>query len=332
MGKKLKYLMVTNHIHKQLLEEDCLRTGLYSWIPTFEGEVKKFKDVEPEDFKKYDIIHINMSAQDIHLIGEVRRIIGDDSNTKIVVNNDYTIELWQASFDYLPTLRRELKYADMLFGTEPNQVGTLEVLTGRKVHLIVHPCFTKRLKTLNNKVPKNVLSVISHRYDQFNIIPSLAVNDLGYKTRLIGYDPASDKKKFTTDTCYNEIRTGTNYMDFCDELMESKLVLDPFTLTSQGRTGWDCAALGVPLVGSDRNYSIQKCYPMTAVPPLDMRATRNMVKKVLTDDKFRQEVIEYAKNAVEYVSYEQSLEKYLRALEEGSPKLTDKEDRKWDIM
>ena len=38
--------MVTNFVHKNLIEgEDCLRTGLYGWIPTFEGDVKFFKDL-----------------------------------------------------------------------------------------------------------------------------------------------------------------------------------------------------------------------------------------------------------------------------------------------
>jgi len=84
------------------------------------------------------------------------------------------------------------------------------------------------------------------------------------------------------------------------------------------------------MVGSDRNYSTQKCFPMTAVPPFDMKATRAMVKKVLEDDDFRQKVIDYAKEHVEYVSYDSSRKKYLNALEEGSPKI--KEDTwRWKI-
>lgn len=321
-SKKPKWLMLTNFIHKSLVEnEDCLRTGLYSWIPVFDGDVKNFNEVTPEELKTYDIIHINMSGQDIHLIGQVRDIIGNDSKTKIVANNDYTVELWQSSFDYPPTLRRELQYADMLFGTEPNQVGSLEVLTQRKVHLIVHPCFVKRLKTLNPKQRLNTISVVSHRYDNFNIIPSLAVKDLGYKTRLIGYDEKSDPKRWVTSTCYNEVCSAQNYMDFCEQLMESKIVVDPFTLTSQSRVGWDCAAMGVPLVGSNRNYSVQKCYPFTSVSPYNIKEMREMVKKLLNDDAFRKKVIDYARDAVEYVSYDSSRTKYLNALEEGSPNI-----------
>ena len=324
MGKKLKWLMVTNYVHKNLIEgEDCLRTGLYSWIPVFEGDVKFFKDVNPEDYEKYDIIHINLSGQDVHILGDIREKIGKNSKTKIVVNNDYTLELWPASFQYLSTLRRELQYADMIFGTEPNQVGALEILLGRKVYLIPHPCFSKRLKTLKPKQKLDVISVVSHRYDNNNIIPSIAVNNLGYKNRLIGYDPNSDKLKFMTSVCYNEIMPGTNYMDFCDQLMESKVVVDPFTLTSVSRVGWDCAALGVPLVGSNRNYSVMKCFPKTAVPPYDVKAIRAMTKRLLTDEKFRQEIIDYAKRTVDDVSYESSKKKYLDALEEGSPKIDD---------
>jgi glycosyltransferase involved in cell wall biosynthesis len=322
MDKDNKWLMLTHHIHKALLEnEDCLRTGLYSWIPVFDGNVKHFKETSKQEIRDADIIHINMSGQDIHLVGEVRDILGNDSKTKIVVNNDYTVELWQSSFDYPPTLRRELQYADMIFGTEPNQVGTLEVLTKRKVHTIVHPCFVKRLKTLRPKQKLDVISVVSHRYDNYHIVPSLAVNDLGYKTRLIGYDKNADTKRWVTSTCYNEVLDAENYMTFCEQLMESKIVVDPFTLTSQSRVGWDCAAMGVPLVGSNRNYSVQKCFPYTAVSPYNIKEMREMIKKVLNDEKFRQKVIDYAQNAVEYVSYESSKKKYLGALKEGSPSI-----------
>ena len=56
--KKLKWLLVTNFIHDSLLKEDCLRTGLYAWIPAFEGEVRLYQEMKPEDFKKYDIKNV----------------------------------------------------------------------------------------------------------------------------------------------------------------------------------------------------------------------------------------------------------------------------------
>ncbi|RKX65200.1 MAG: hypothetical protein DRP42_05130 [Tenericutes bacterium] len=320
--KKLKWLMLTNYIHENLLgNEECLRTGLYSWIPVFDGDIKNWRDVEPEELKKYDIIQVNLSGQDLHLLGEVREVLGKDSKTKLVANNDYTLELWSNSVDYFQTFKREIDHADIIFGTEPHQVGALETLLGRKVHLIVHPCFVKRLKSLSHPRQKDAISVVSHRYDQYNRQPSLAVKGLGPRTRLIGYDENSDSKKYLTSTCYNEIHAGTNYMDFCTQLMESKVVVDPFTFTSQSRTGWDCAALGVPMVGSDRNYSANVCFPYTTCSPYDIKEIRRLTKKLLEDEEFRKKVIDYAKEKVEYVSYESSKKKYLAALEEGSPKI-----------
>jgi len=320
--KDIKFCMTTNYIHQQLIDgEECLRTGLYSWLPVFDGGVRQWQDMDPAEYEKYDIIHVNLSGQDIHIPGDLKKKLGDSSKTKVVANNDYTVELWQSSYDYLTTVGRELQYPDMLFGTEPNQVGAMELLTERNVHLITHPCFVKRLKTLTPAQKKDIISVMWHRYDNYAVVPSLAVKDLGPKTRLIGYDPNSDKKRYLTSCHYNYVTPGTNYMDFCEQLMESKIIVDPFTLTSQSRTGWDCAALGVPMVGSDRNYSVQKCFPQTMCSPHDIKKMRELVKKLLNDEKFRQEVIDYAKEAVEEVNYENSKLKYLRALEKGSPKI-----------
>ena len=36
-SKDIKYLLVTNYIHKQLLEEELARTGLYQWLNVFRG-------------------------------------------------------------------------------------------------------------------------------------------------------------------------------------------------------------------------------------------------------------------------------------------------------
>lgn len=315
----VKYLMLTCYVHHQLIEgEDCLRTGLYSWLPVWNGEVRAFQEMDPSEYKNYDIIHVNMSGQDIHILGNIKENLPKDSKTILVANNDYTVELWQGSFDYMDTMRREVNHADVLFGTEPYQVGALECLMGRKVHLIVHPCFTKRLKSLQKPKQKDVISMSWHRYDNYAIPPSLAIKDLGYKTRIIGYDPSVDKKMFNTSVHYNDILTGTNYMDFCNQLMESKVVVDPFTLTSQGRVGWDCAALGVALVGSNRNYSHRVCYPFSSCDPFDIKEIRRLTKLLLTDEQFRKKVIDYAYDAVEYVSYDSSKDKFLKALKEGS--------------
>ena len=41
-AKDVKWCMTTNYIHKPLIEgEELLRTGLYSWIAVWNGDVKQ---------------------------------------------------------------------------------------------------------------------------------------------------------------------------------------------------------------------------------------------------------------------------------------------------
>ena len=319
---QLKYGMFTNYIHENLItSENLLRTGLYSWLATFNGEVRQFQEVSPDEYENYDIIHVNMSGQDMHIPQKVRDKIGKDSKTKIVCNNDYTLELWSASFDYPEGWKHSYDAADMIFGTEPYQVGALEILLDRKVYLITHPCFVKRLKTLRPKNKTNFISVVAHRYDNNVIVPSIAVSNIpNTRTRLVGYDQNADKKKYVTSCCYNHIVPGTNYQDFCEQLQESSVVADPFSLTSQSRTGWDCASMGVPMIGSDRNYSARICYPYTSCDPYDVKKIKELTIKLIEDEEFQKKVTDYAQKAVEIINYENSVKRYLEKLSLGSNK------------
>ena len=100
-SKDVKFLLLTNFIHRQLIEEEITRTGLYQWVNVFNGEIKYPRDII--DFNKYDIIQINMSPQDLHEVYEVRKALGPNTKTKLVVNNDFTSELWQGNYDF-PTV------------------------------------------------------------------------------------------------------------------------------------------------------------------------------------------------------------------------------------
>jgi hypothetical protein len=294
-----------------------LRSGLYSWINVFDGEIKHPSELQPSDYSSYDIIHINLSSQDVHLVGDVRSFLGKDSKTKIVANIDYTVELWRNSISYPSTFLREIGHADMIFGTEPNMVSALTVMLGRKVYLIPHPCFTDYLSKLGDIPKKDVVSIVSHRYDNNNIIPSYITKDMNIHTRLIGYDENSDTQSHITKTLYNSIYPELNYMSFCNLLKESMVVIDPFTLTSQSRVGWDCAAMGVPMIGSDRNYSVLMCYPFTSCGPYDLVTQRELLIRLMQDTEFRERVVYTAKKNVAMVSYNNSKINFLKALEDA---------------
>ena len=314
-SRDIRYTMVTNYIHQQLLDEGLTRTGCYQWINVFRGEVKYPRDVL--DFNDYDIVQVNMSAQDIHLVQNIREQLGSDSKTKIVLNNDYTTEVWGLSFDYPNIISREINGADMLFGTEYFQSTALAELSGRNVSVIPHPADVKRIKSLTPVPKKELLTTIWRRYDAFIYIPHLVTRNHGITTQLIGYDKKLDKKVWLTTTLYDYVYAGTNYLDFCNQLQESKVMYDPFTFHSYSRTTVDTAALKTAVVGSSRTQSVPLLYPYTTLDPYDVRGGRILINKLLTDKSFYDKVIDTAYERVEFYNHLNSKYRYMVALEKS---------------
>jgi len=314
-SKDIKYLLVTHFIHKQLLDEELARTGLYQWLNVFRGDVKNAREVI--DYSEYDIVQVNMSAQDLHLVGKIRDQIGEDSKTLLILNNDYTTEMWGRAFDYPSNMRREMINADMIFGTEYYQTTAVAELSGRKVFIIPHPADVKRLKHLTPIPKKDIISTIWRRYDNHAWIPHLVARNQGLTTQLLGYDQNSDQKTFTTTTLYDYIFRGTNYFDFCDQMRESKIVYDPFTFHSYSRATVDTAAMGVAVVGSNRTQSMQVCYPHTIVDPFDVTSARRLIRKLLDDKEFYKKVVETVKTNVEWYNHQNSKERYLESLKQA---------------
>jgi hypothetical protein len=311
-SKDIKFLLLTNFIHRQLIEEEITRTGLYQWLNVFNGEVKYPRDII--DYNKYDIIQVNMSPQDLHEIYEVRKALGPDTRTKLVVNNDFTSELWQGNFDFPAIIEQTLQNADMVFGTEYYQASALTELLQRKVYIIPHPADTKRLKALTPLPKKDIISCIWRRYDCFSYVPSLVVRGHGLTTQLIGYEPDKDPRMHLTTTLYDFVYSGTNYWDFCDQMRIGKIVYDPFTFHSYSRTTVDTAAMGIPVVGSNRTQSVNICYPHTAVDPYDVKSARELIQRLLNDKEFYDLVVKTALENVEFYNHTNSKERYLLSL------------------
>jgi len=314
-SKDIKYVLVTNFIHKQLLDEELTRTGLYQWINVFRGDVKYPRDIL--DYNEYDIVQVNLSAQDVYLLGDIKEALGENSKTKLIVNNDYTTEMWGKAFDYPTMLERELRYPDMVFGTEYFQITALAEISGRKCYVIPHPADIRRLKSLSELPKQPVISTLWRRYDNNSYIPSLVARNHGLTTQLIGYDKNVDPRFHLTTTLFDYVLAGTNYFDFCDQLRESQIIYDPFTYHSYSRTTVDTAALGVAVVGSDRTQSMQMCYPYTCVDPYDVNKARLLIDKLLEDKDFYKKVVDTALEMSEFYNHTNSKERYLVALHDS---------------
>jgi hypothetical protein len=102
-----------------------------------------------------------------------------------------------------------------------------------------------------------------------------------------------------------------------------KVVYDPFTFHSYSRTTVDTAAMGIPVVGSNRTQSIGICYPYTAVDPYDVKSARELIDKLLNDKEFYDLVVKTALENVEFYNHTNSKERYLLSLDDA---LSNKED------
>jgi len=314
-SKDIKYLLLTNYIHTQLLQEELTRTGLYQWLNVFDGDVKYPRDVI--NYNDYDIVQINLSAQDVSLIGDVREVIEKNSKTKLIVNNDYTTEIWSKAFKFPTPIGRALRMADMIYGTEYFQATAVSELAERKCYVVPHPADIRRLKSLSRTPTKSIISTIWRRYDNHAYIPSLAVRNHGLTTQLIGYDKKLDPNFHVTTTLFDYVLAGTNYFDFCDQLRESRIVYDPFTYHSYSRTTVDTAALGIPVITSNRTQSGVLCYPHTVIDPYDVTAARQLIKRLQEDKEFYKLVVDTALERSEFYNHSNSKERYLVALEDA---------------
>jgi len=311
-AKDIKYVMITDFIHKSLLEENLNRTGLYNWVQTFDGKISLPGDII--DYNEFDIIHVNMSKQDRYLPTKIRKLLKDDSKTFIVANNDYTSELWEGVMEHPDVQAKFYEDADVLFGTEYYQSVALSEITGNKVYNIPHPANIKRLKSKYTNEKKPYIAVVWRRYDKFAYIPYLAAKELGVQLVLIGYDRAKDPNWYMTESLYDHVVQHTDYDNYLKVLNEALVIYNPYTLHSYDRLTVDTAGLGCVVVGSDRTWAMKKCYPNTICDPYDVRENKELLKKVLSDKEFYDSVRKYASEKVEYFNQENSKLRLLNSL------------------
>ena len=98
------------------------------------------------------------------------------------------------------------------------------------------------------------------------------------------------------------------------EIATSKFGYMPHQYHGYNRAGVEYAALGVPVVGSDRSYSLQICYPELVCNPMDYNETRDRFEW-LTNDKFREEMSQQALEKSEYFNYNNSKKRFVEMLE-----------------
>ena len=266
---RIKYLCVVNKISKDIqncLEEVPRRGGFYNWLWVFKGEIMAYNEVE--DFEKYDVIHLNGSPSDQVLLFEIRKKLGWSSDTKLVYNNDHVCEIWDGfKLHYLHLLNAQ-RQADMVFGTEPYQ--TSNMIDGAFV--IPHPHWIHMLKRWGRPKITDSIGYLYHWWEGKKFIPAiwsykLRNSGIKHKQRLYSYMPQHDRHPEYMRASWDEVINPMNYPEFINHFITNKVVVDYCGYHTYGRTSVDMAAIGVPMVGSNRVESINRCFPQIAHDP-----------------------------------------------------------------
>ena len=298
---------------KRTLEEMPARSGCYQWIFAHQGDIIQYSDdFEPEN---YDIVQVNGAPIDFPIVYKVRKKIGKNSSTKLVVNNDYVSEAWEKR-NIMPALWEQVfEQGDMIFGTEPAQTSML----GDRAFCIPHPTNTRQLKHF--RVPektikqnKPVVSSVFHWWvgnvwNSYN-----ATKELPIYSQLIAYVKENDRFPLTKQM-FDELVGPMAYEAYAETLLGSKAVLDLCPYHTYGRTTVDLACFEMPHIVSDRIYSGKLLWGDMAIDPYDIRAARNVLQDILNNKEWIQETIDSAYDKVEYFNHKNSLERYYRALE-----------------
>lgn len=327
MEKKLKYVLTIPGreippVIKNCLEEQPHRSGLFNWIFAMKGAIAPFWSIK-DRLEDFDIIQVNMSPKDMSIIPEIRRILGDNSSTKLVINNDYVAECWDGwklNPFYYDQIQR---LGDMVFSTEEHQVS--HMING--TFTIPHPTNTKILKHLGTDYGKgkNCVPSCGFIYHWWNPHCLLAAKTLwkvkdkyGLKSRMYGYKENTEDPMATWySVMFDNVVGLTDFPTFAQQIQGETVIYDPNLFHTYGRNGVELACFKKPVIGSNRVASYNKLFPEWTIDPMDRNDTMNKFDMVLNkeNEKQVQEILDRAYEAVEYYNYENSVKRFTEALD-----------------
>lgn len=310
---------IPHHI-MEALQEQPHRSGMYNWMLAFKGEIIPYWELRKK-LGEYDVVQVNMSPKDLPIIPKLRRQIDrEELDTKLVLNNDWVCERWD-DWEIDPYKYREYqKMGDMVFGTEPHQVS--QMVNG--AYCLPHPTNTDALKHLGTDQDENSIGFIYHWWSGEILHPARLFQELkdeyGVDTKVFGFRPSKFQRpmcKKWSKIMFDKLEGLQPFPDYAEKVQGQRALYDPNPYHTYGRNGVEMACWKIPIVGSDRVYSYQKLFPDLTADPYDKDSNKKLMKACLDGEDWVKEAVEKAYEKVEYFNYENSKERFKKALKES---------------
>jgi glycosyltransferase involved in cell wall biosynthesis len=215
--------------------------------------------------------------------------------------------MWYPHFKFPPLFCDMLDKADYIFSVEEEMANTLETILKRKVACIPHPCDTAKIKSLVTKQRWPMVGAMLHAYDGNILLPALAINAVldnkrpSWRSTVMG-GVANDKD--VGHLYDNFLPHNPNFEEFLTYLSQLYAVVESYTFHSYGRTTIECAALGVPVIGSDIVSSQRRCFPDLCTDTASVKKTSELLERLITDPQFWTSCAQKAVGLSDYYSFE----------------------------
>ena len=303
-NENIKYCLLTwdrfekQHIDSFATQDMCV-SGLYNWSKVFNGD--RFFPRTSEDFDKYNVIHLNVTSKNLPLIAKIYPKI-NHNKTKLVLNIDYAFELWNSNFQSQHYFLQEIDKADHIFAVEPCMAEILSEALHRNVPCIPHPSPIDQIKKYTTKERDFKILCSIHKYDMNYLFPWYCIRDLDPKwvSSCIGAYTALDKVL----PYYDNPQEYCKFDTLVEYIAKHYMCIESYTIHSYGRLSVECAALGVPCIGSKFVYSIQKCFPELCIENNSILSAKKLINLLIDDKAFYSEVAKKAIEESEYFSFD----------------------------
>jgi len=311
--------------------------GLYCWTSAFRkhdwyARILLEADLTDEVMRKTDIIHANITSADWDLCVRIRKRInslGLKGKIKFIGNVDYSVENWHTTFHDWGAIDTALRSLDYIFSVEPFQATVLSRILGRNVPVIEHTgdiLDFKSYRVPNNRRVDRIVVPFHPYLSQFEETYA-AIKGIELPVSLVGYIPRTAKVEndvgqiseveIPIQPFFDEVVNRIEYIHFMRFLAESKIVFDPYRLHSLGRVGVECAALGVPFVSTDHVQSAKKLFPKVTTRVDDIEGMRDILDKLINDQRFYNEVVNFAYDKVEEFNFDSQFAKMMKLVNGG---------------
>lgn len=333
----MKYLLIGKRDAAGVFEGDSLvrptMSGLYAWLAAFSefGSEANIDTCLDRDFlEQYDIVHVNYVHSVGSLMYKIREQLGRSSSTKLVVNVDHAVGMWD-SFDMM-RMKRELDNADVIFHVEPVGAKVLWSLLGRNVNVIPHPVDDIAIDAMvsDGRLPaiddadKWDIACVYHRYQcTYAVYYALFWRYMqqGRKVALINYtyDPALRRGKHPS-THFNAVVDRTTYADYITNVLpRAKVVVDMPPDIVAGRSLADAYMLRIPVITTKNCYLGEIISARTCCKPNDLLRIKTIVDIMLRDDEERKEATDEAYDMCrKQIGLEASYKRMVSAVEDSN--------------